>query len=315
MGTDYEIFGSEEVAVEVSEVTKAYAGYVKSLPPPLPQLGEEVIRRLSLAPSAFPLAIPFWLGELFNLPRNDCRLAAFGGCLATTLAFLYDGIMDTGSREWSQLLPVGIALRTEVERHYRELFPVDSPFWRCADSYMMEWAQSVAWDSSLHWNRIVDFKEGDLVMVGRKSALAKLPAAAAAVLAKRGDLIDVLDRYTDQMMTAGDLGDQLRDLEDDLTEQHYGYVLTRAVVLAGWESENPPSASFVRRALVFTDAISDAAETAFRLTHHARESALRVGGGLLASSADFLNMHCAQLKAAVAEGKAGILKRLTETAE
>lgn len=266
--------------------------YVQNLPSSLSDLGKESFRRLPWNPCHFSVVLPFWVGDIYHLPRNVIRSVALPSCLASYYVFLQDRIMDESSGEWEKLSPFGIVMFTEMMRQYQALFPADSPFWDYLEQYITEWTQSVSWEEASHWDKLRDYRKEDFLLIARKAAILKLSAMPVALLAGYEEAVELLAQLVDYTQVVYDLIDQLQDWREDLQARHYGYLLTKVILRAGWSESTPPPEDFVQRAFLFTDALESTLHTARKYAQLARDCAVRLKGRYLIGYADSMIQYC-----------------------
>ena len=266
--------------------------YVQNLPLPLSDLGKESFRCLPWNPCPYTVVLPFWVGDIYHLPRNVIRSVALPSCLASYYVFLQDRIMDESSGEWEKLSPFGIVMFTEMMRQYQALFPADSPFWDYLEQYITEWTQSVSWEEASHWDKLRDYREEDFLLIARKAAILKLSTMPVALLAGYEEAVEPLAQLVDYTQVVSDLIDQLQDWREDLQARHYGYLLTKVILSAGWSDSKPPPEDFVRRAFLFTDALELVLHTARKYAQLARDCAVHLKGRYLIGYADYLIQYC-----------------------
>lgn len=266
--------------------------YAQNLPSPLNDLGKESFRRLPWNPCPYTVVLPFWVGDIYHLPREVIRSVALPGSLASYYVFLQDRIMDESIGEWEKLSPFGIVLFTEMMRQYQALFPADSPFWNYLEQYITEWTQSISWEEISHWDKLQNYREEDFLLIGRKAAMFKLSAMPVALLAGHEEAVELLAQFVDYTQVVSDLIDQLQDWREDLQVRHYGYLLTKVLLSADWSDSSPPPEDFVGRAFLFTDALESALHTANKYAQLARDCAVRLKGRYLIGYADFLIQYC-----------------------
>ncbi len=284
--------------------------YAQNLPLPLSVLGKESFHRLPWHPCPYTVVLPFWVGDIYNLPKNVIRSVAMPGCFASYYVFLQDRIMDENSGEWGKLSPFGITMFTEMMRQYRELFPADSPFWNYLEQYITEWTQSISWEETFHWSKLRNYREEDLLLIARKAAVSKLSVMPVALLAGHEEAVEPLAQFVDYTQVVFDLIDQLQDWRDDLQAQHYGYLLTKVILHAGWSDSTPPPEDFVLRAFLFTDALESVLHTAKKYARLARDCAVRLKGRYLIGYADHLIQCCEELSNKWKSEKEKVLKVL-----
>jgi hypothetical protein len=286
--------------------------YVENLPLPLNDLGKESFRRLSWNPCPYTVVLPFWVGDIYHLPRDLCRRVALPSCLASFYVFLQDRIMDECEGQWIKLSPFGIILFTDMMRQYRALFPADSPFWEYLEQYVTEWLQSISWEEASHWDKLQDYSEDDLLLVSRKAAMFKLSAMPVALLAQHEEVVELLAQFVDYTQVIFDLIDQLRDWHEDLQAKHYGYLLTKAILGAGWSNSTPPPEDFVRRVFLLTDIVDSVVSLGIKYSRLARGCAVRLKGQYLIDYADFLTQYCERILTQVAATKKQAFKNIYE---
>jgi len=286
--------------------------YVESLPSPLNNLGKESFRRLPWHPCPYTVVLPFWVGDIYHLPRDLCRLVALPGCLASFYVFLQDRIMDESEGQWTKLSPFGTVLFTEMMKQYQALFSVDSPFWNYLEQYITEWLQSVSWEEASHWDKLQDYSEDDLLLIARKAAVFKLSAMPVALLAKRDETVEPLAQYVDYTQVVFDLIDQLRDWRQDLRDRHYGYLLTKVILTAGWSDSTSPSEGFVQRAFLVTDVLDSVMSIAIKYCQLARDCTAHLKGQYLIDYANSLAQHCQLIISQIATGREQAFKNIVE---
>ena len=286
--------------------------YIKNLPWPLNDLGKESFRRLPWHPCPYTVVLPFWVGDIYQLSRDQCRLVALPGCLGSFYVFLQDRIMDESENQWTAFSPLGTVLFTEMMKQYRALFSADSPFWNYLEQYITEWLQSVSWEEASHWDKLQDYSEDDLLLIARKAAMFKLSAMPVALLAKHEETVRPLAEYVDYSQVVFDLIDQLRDWRQDLRDRHYGYLLTKAILTAGWSHSSPPSEGFVRRAFLITDVLDSVISLAVKYSRLAENCVSHLKGRYLTDYACSLSRHCEQMISQIAIDREQAFKNIFE---
>jgi len=285
--------------------------YIESLPPPLNDLGREYLRRAPWQPF-FDTVLPFWVGDIFRLPRNVSRSVALPSCLAWFCVRLQDNIMDESGSRWANLSPFGTVVFTEMMRQYRAIFPGSSSFWSYLEQYVTEWMQSVSWEQAFHWNRLQDYSQDDLWLIARKAAMFKLSAMPVALLAQHEEAVEPLAHYVDCTQVVFDFIDQLRDWRQDLQDGHYGYLLTKVMLSVGWSDSAPPTEDFVRRAFALDDTIDSVISVAAKYSQLAVDCAVHLKGRCLISYANSLARHCKLILSQIAADREQAFKDIVE---
>jgi len=311
--SDHDFSGFSDFQEDNDWVGAKCQGFVENLPPPLSNLGREYFRRQPWPPHpSFVTAVPFWVGDVYHLPRDVCRSVVLPACLAWVCVRLQDQMMDESENQWIKLSPLSAILFMEMIRQYRALFPVSSSFWNYLEQYLIEWTQSISWEQTDHWNKLHDYSEDDLLLIARKAAMFKLSAIPVALLAGHQEAVEPLTRFVDYTLVAFDLVDQLRDWREDLQNKHYGYLLTKAILGARWSDPTPPSEDFVQRVFLFTDVLDSVMSIAVKYSRLARDCAVHLKGQYLIDYADSLAQHCELILSQIAKDREQAFKNIVE---
>ena len=288
--------GYSDFAEDDNWLVAKYQEFVENFPSPLNSLGKEYLQRSGGCPYTAKY-LPFWVGDIYRVPRDLCRSIALSACFACVYVRLGDQIMDENSSEkqWERLLPFGTIALMEMMRQYRSLFPPTSPFWNYLEQYIAEWLQSISWEETNHWGKLQDYNDADLLLIARKAAVLKLSAMPVALLAGHEDAVELLARYIDHTMVVYDLLDQLKDWRQDLQAGHYGYLLTKVILGANWSESSPPPQDFVQRAFLFTNTVDLVISTAIKYARLAEDCAVQLKGQYLIGFSSRLIRLCEQV--------------------
>lgn len=205
---------------------------------------------LNLMGSGFYL-FPLWLRDEFCIDAAIARELAVSNVFGLRYFMLQDAVMDSrgGGDEVPFLVPLGAFCFSVFEEIYHRYFPVGHVFWGYYQKYLQEWAESVVWEYSEHWNRLSEYKAGDLILLARKAAALKIPAAAVCWLAGRKEAAPALEKMVDCWQGLFQLQDDFQDWRKDLNQGNYTLLLVRAASYCGIEQADLLTAAHVKRAV------------------------------------------------------------------
>jgi len=172
------------------------------------------------------VALPFWLGEKWDVEHQVCQDMAVGNLFLLHCFQSFDFIMDRdrpGTSSRSQIV-LGNLCYLQVVRHYRPYFPADSLFWERMEGYWQEWGESILWEVEKGETRR-PFSDTFLQRAAHKAAALKICPTGLALLSGHPDLIPDLEQAVDLMHATMQLVDDLKDWREDLEHHRYNSFL------------------------------------------------------------------------------------------
>ena len=193
------------------------------------------LRRRNRKPRAAWLRLPYWkilptvLFDSFHgetprphLPRGFLPDIQWGQyCLYLFIRF-QDDLFDGQANE-PALIYASDQCLLEADRIFAKFFPLNSWFWNEYRRNLICTTQSIVEvDDMLRKStcRSEDLLEG----YARESAILKVGSAALCAVARRHRAYKLVSLFCDEMAKAGQIVDDLRDLDEDLRKKRYNYV-------------------------------------------------------------------------------------------
>jgi len=205
------------------------------------------LEKLSRLSSGFFL-LPIWLRDEFSVSRDICRELAASNVFGLRYFLLQDTIMD-GSATDPILVPMSNLFHRHFIHIYNRLFSYDHIFWNYYQKYIDEWADSIIWEYSEHWGQKNNFEPDDLIILARKAAALKVPAAAVCFLAGRHDAVPVIEKMVDCWQGLFQLQDDCQDWLQDLKQGNYTLLLTKVADYNNVEDMERLTAAHVKKAV------------------------------------------------------------------
>jgi squalene-hopene/tetraprenyl-beta-curcumene cyclase len=252
--------------------------------------------RLVSIPIQIYHCLPWLFSDLFPEAADDdlCRVGA-AGLLYFGHVLILDRALD-GDR-----VPNGAELLVGSFMHERALtllfprLPAETEAWRLLARYAREYAAAVIAEKQrqgraapLSWERFAELASG-------KAAILKASPAMVACIAGRAERVGEAEAFLAPFSVAAQVEDDLSDWRADYAARHYGYLLTRALEVAGAdgaEGARPPEEE-VGHALFYSDVAAGALERAVECC--TRSAELAAGAGA-ARWARFAGMYGARLR-------------------
>ncbi len=205
----------------------------------LPDRREDLSRRLDgrAAEQPYWILLPFWLAEKFtqNGARGLGRHFLDDISWAQYCLFVFTRMQDDLFDKHTHQLPLLYAadgFLFEAERVFLRYFPKNSPFWEIFISGIEETIFAVARADDLE-KTSVRSNTKLLSSYGDTAAICNIAAAAVCLKAGKKRDISHITMFSKEMMKAGAIVDDLRDIEDDLRRGRFNYAATYFLPVRG----------------------------------------------------------------------------------
>lgn len=220
-----------DLAHEIAGAHSDYLAYLATLPSNVrPLVIEMTAPDGSISPGRLSvLALPFWVGEAFDIDIHICRQIALANIFGLLHFITQDHLTDFDftKKEIPGYVISGTLYLQQMFANYQPFFPPLSPFWYLLNKYWLEWAESTAWEQKVR--STYSFLEEDLLKAARKAAPLKICTSGLALLGHRQDLIPILEEAIDKMHMVFQMSDDLVDMADDLKSDRYNSVVNMLV--------------------------------------------------------------------------------------
>lgn len=287
----------EEPACEVLATCEAE---ISAYPPSLRRAGLGYLRKLKLTgrrtrAQGITVLLPFWLNDIFGLSPDTCRLIARGSAYTLLYFLAQDELMDerVSDAARTELAALSSLFFSGLTRRYRSCFESRSPFWSHLDRYVEQWGESVLWERQQHWGQPAPYGERDLLLVARKAAPLKAPAAAMSLLADKEEVVGALDAMMDNAQLAFQMLDDLRDWRADLANQNYSYFLTRIAYSAGSRQLDPEA---VEKAIFSGEAVDVVLDLALKHNQMALDAITTWNADYLRAFIEYQSHTCEEIR-------------------
>ncbi|UVI31123.1 hypothetical protein [Paenibacillus spongiae] len=188
--------------------------------------------------------LPFWMQPMTGVDTAACRKLSLANIFGMLYFFIQDDIMDAEAPgEWKEQLALGNMYHSTFLRLYRELFNSASPFWKYFDTYIAEWAVSVASESAMN-----DL-EADPWRLAKKSGPVKLASTGSFLLNGRTGLIEAGEVYVDHVLLTLQMVDDWIDREADLASGSENSLLSYICSAAGLKNRDALTPGLVQEYL------------------------------------------------------------------
>ncbi|MDD9266082.1 hypothetical protein ACFPES_03455 [Paenibacillus sp. GCM10023248] len=200
--------------------------------------------------------LPYWMKEIVAVPDSAARKLCLANVFVMLYYFVVDDVMDSATGEHRDKLPLANLFQLQFQSIYRELYPPHSPFWHHYESYVREWADAVAGESTR------DPFYTDRKQVAWKASPVKNASTGALLLAGREDLVPVVTEAVDQVLICLQMLDDWVDWEEDLAEGTYNCLLAFLRRSADRPGEEPMTAEWVKQQVFVQDRLEGFKEIA-----------------------------------------------------
>jgi hypothetical protein len=238
--------------------------------------------------------LPYWMQEIVSLPNDTVRKLSLANVFVMLYYFVVDDIMDSAKGEHKGELPLANLFQLQFQMMYRALFPTQSPFWDYYETYVLEWAESVAGELGS------DYFHTDKRKVAWKASPVKNASTGALLLAGQTELIPVVTGAVEQVLVTLQMLDDWADWEEDLNEGSYNCLLAflRGNGAIGESEDISLTSEWVKQQVYVCDQLDGYSE--ITVVHHERLLALEIAMKELAlfhfSLVDRLRMTAKEIK-------------------
>ena len=177
------------------------------------------------AGSYVPLLIAEPFGTIDQFQEEEIVLASL--CL-DIFSRTVDSVTDNEQLDHPLMVHIGSLCLGKAAQIYANLIPRADGFWKRWEHYLNQAseAERFLWR---HRGKVTAFGDIDFKMLGQKSALIQMSAAAYASLTNRWEPLEVVERGLLNTATGIQIVDDLLDLEEDVESNIYSFPLVYSI--------------------------------------------------------------------------------------
>ncbi len=175
-----------------------------------------------------------WIADALGY-KEDLRIESLGVAtvLARAYAVIQDKIADEGDTLNRSIGYLGAIFLQRSLAAFSAQVKHQNEFWKYTEYYLRESAQTDISERKRHWNRLNNFTEEDMKVLGRKTSICFLPAAVLAINVGNTALIPLLEAVIAARNVAIQIRDDLADWRKDLSAGNYTLPLFLSFYHAG----------------------------------------------------------------------------------
>ncbi|MFC5649335.1 class 1 isoprenoid biosynthesis enzyme [Paenibacillus solisilvae] len=159
-------------------------------------------------------SLPFWLQDAVFADAESCRRLSLANVFIMLYFFIQDDVMDSAEvhKDWNEQLALSNLFYLSFLNLYRSSFHPCSPFWDYFNTYITDWAVSVATE------RQVSKEPQNPLRFARKAGPLKLASTGLLLLTAQEALIKPVSEMVDHVLITLQMVDDWADWREDLAE-------------------------------------------------------------------------------------------------
>lgn len=159
-------------------------------------------------------SLPFWLKDAIFVDIRYCRRMSLANVFIMLYFFIQDDVMDSPEvqADWNEQLALCNLFYLTFLDLYRQEFHSSSPFWIHFNTYITEWAVSVATEGEMNEYPLNPLR------FAKKAGPLKLASTGLLLLSDQEALINPVSEFVDDVLITLQMVDDWADWREDMAE-------------------------------------------------------------------------------------------------